>query len=95
MKGAEQSANMEKIASTPRPGIKPGPPANAGDALPLNYRDRLSSQQIIIIIIIIIIDVLVMSLVLSQILSPVSVSWLGAFVFKVFGLYFLFLPSSL
>ena len=34
----------EKIASTPRPGIEPGPPANAADALPLSYRGWFSSQ---------------------------------------------------
>ena len=44
MKGAEQSANTEKIASTPRPGIELRPPANAADALLLSYRDWLSSQ---------------------------------------------------
>ena len=44
VKGAEQSANTEKVASTPRPGIEPGPPANAADALPLSYRGWLSSQ---------------------------------------------------
>ena len=44
VKGAEQSANAEKMASTPQPGIEPGPPANAAEALPLSYRGWLSSQ---------------------------------------------------
>ena len=45
-KRKEQSSRRirKKIASTPRPGIKPGPPANAADALPLSYRGWLSSQ---------------------------------------------------
>ena len=30
-KGTEHSADTEKIASTPRPGLEPGPPAHAAD----------------------------------------------------------------
>ena len=44
-KGSTAFGETEKIASTPRPGIEPGPPANAADALPLSYRDWLSSGQ--------------------------------------------------
>ena len=42
-KGTQHSADTEKIASTPRTGIEPGPPAYAADALLFIYRDWPSS----------------------------------------------------
>ena len=35
-----------KKSQTPQPGIEPGTPANAADALPLSYRDKRYHQPV-------------------------------------------------
>ena len=43
--GSEALAETEK-SQTPQPGIEPGTPANAADALPLSHRDKRHHQLV-------------------------------------------------
>ena len=65
-KGNRAFGETEKIASTPRPGIEPGPQANADEALPLSYQGWLIIIIIIIIIIITIIIIIIIIIIESN-----------------------------
>ena len=43
--GSEALAERKK-SQTPQPGIEPGTPANAADALPLSHRDKRHHQLV-------------------------------------------------